>query len=66
MRTNVSRFYQQVLGILEPELLQRLVSVTELRHLSKKEIFIKEGQPLAHVAFVISGIFRGGGIRRGW
>lgn len=60
MRMNVSKFYKQILGISEPGLLQRLVSVTELRRLSKKEIFIKEGQPLTHVAFVISGIFRGG------
>ena len=59
MDFNVAEFYGQVLGISDPPIVQRLISVTELRHISKKEILIEEGKPLSYISFILSGIFRG-------
>lgn len=59
MKIDVYEFYQQILGIPEPELIQKLVSVTELHYLEKKEVLVKEGQSLSYISFVVSGIFRG-------
>lgn len=59
MKIDVKSFYQQVFGIADMELVEKLVFVTELRSLKKRDILIQEGQVLTDVPFVISGIFRG-------
>lgn len=58
MKMDIKSIYQQVFGITEPEILEILVSVTELRSLQKKEILVREGQSLSELSFVVSGVFR--------
>ncbi len=59
MNINVSEFYERVYRISDPELVQKLASVTELHHVGKKEILVQEGRPMTYMSFVLSGIFRG-------
>ena len=58
VKVSVVEFYRQVLELTDGELLQKLLSVTEIHCLSKRDIFIREGQPLNYISFVVSGIFR--------
>ncbi len=59
MNINIGEFYEQALGITESTLVHKLVSMTELRSMGKKEILIQEGQPASYIPFILSGIFRG-------
>lgn len=59
MNINIGEFYEQALGITESTLVHKLVSMTELRSMGKKEILIQEGQPTSYIPFILSGIFRG-------
>ena len=58
MKESVAEFYRQVLSLTDEALLQKLISVTELHCLSKRDILIREGQPLNYIYFLVSGIFR--------
>lgn len=58
MKMDANSFYRQVFGITEPEILEKLFSVTELRSLQKKELLIREGEALTDIVFVVSGVFR--------
>ena len=59
MNINIGEFYERVLDVTDPVLVQKLVSMTELRSVEKKEVLIQEGQPASYIPFILSGIFRG-------
>ena len=58
MKESVAEFYRQVLSLTDEALLQKLISVTELHCLSKRDILIRESQPLNYIYFLVSEIFR--------
>lgn len=52
-------FYTEILQISDPKLMDKILAITELKHLKKGEYLIREGERQTHVYFLLNGILRG-------
>lgn len=52
-------FYRRILEIEDDDMLDRIVAITHERHLKKKEVLIRAGEPQNQVVFLVSGMLRG-------
>ena len=53
------RFYTEFCQIKTPEVIQRLVDATEIRHIRKGEPLISAGETQTEICFLIEGLLRG-------
>ncbi len=55
----IQDFYTKVLQISERELVEKLSNLTEIKHLEKGELLIREGETQTHLYFLLNGLLRG-------
>lgn len=52
-------FYKQVFHLEDEDLIQELVQISQIRHLGKREILVREGEIQKEIGFLISGCIYG-------
>ena len=55
----IEEYYRKIFRLTEEDLLEQLVSVTEIKILGKGELLACEGTPQTQVHFLIQGLLRG-------
>lgn len=56
---DIRRFYHETLHVEDPDLLEGLISITNIVYLDKGELLVRQGDRQTDFLFLVSGIFRG-------
>lgn len=56
---DIRQFYHETLHVEDPDLLEGLISITNIVYLDKGELLVRQGDRQTDFLFLVSGIFRG-------
>lgn len=56
---DIRQFYHETLHVEDPDLLEGLISITNIMYLDKGELLVRQGDRQTDFLFLVSGIFRG-------